>query len=522
MALSKEAYSMLEACVGPENISQDPAIIDTYTYQFMAELQRKGTGTRFIAQHPGAVTLPKTAEEVQAIIRTCNRLHLKSKAFSSGWGPMNIYTYDDVVIIDLRRMNRILEIDDKNMYAVVEPYVSWAQLQAELMKLGLNCNCAGVGAQCSALANTAAGFGMGPGCYSMGMNERNVLGTEWVLPDGDILRLGSLGSGAGWFCGDGPGPSLRGILRGEYGTMGGLGVVTKCAIKLYHWPGPAVFPIEGIYPEYRLQEEMIQNAQIFLLTFSDREKRNEALGLLGEHEIGSHMYCWGYGLLLTGVPELSHYLPSKPEDKRPSEDVVIAIALICNSPGEARYQERVLRTILTRTGGEFSPLVDEPGVKADLFRILVRTDFFFSCLFRFAGGWWVPLDDFIGSLDAISLIQEKAVEVAKRWEGKSVLLGCPDVTCQPIYDYSHVGYTDQSGSVWEPSDPESIKNWQECYVETNRPLREQGIMRPTVASSRANKRAGAALSNFNIWQEKIKKSFDPNNISDAGYYIEPE
>ena len=41
------------------------------------------------------------------------------------------------IFYDLRRMNHIIEINEKNMYAVVEPYVITAELQAELMKRGL-------------------------------------------------------------------------------------------------------------------------------------------------------------------------------------------------------------------------------------------------------------------------------------------------------------------------------------------------------------------------------------------------
>ena len=48
-------------------------------------------------------------------------------------------------------MNRIIEINEKNMYAVVEPYVISAQLQAELMKRGLNFNIKGAGTNCSAM-----------------------------------------------------------------------------------------------------------------------------------------------------------------------------------------------------------------------------------------------------------------------------------------------------------------------------------------------------------------------------------
>ena len=46
---------------------------------------------------------------------------------------------------------------------------------------------------------------------STGGLGRNVLGVEWVLPTGDILNMGSIEAGAGWFTADGPGPSFGGI-----------------------------------------------------------------------------------------------------------------------------------------------------------------------------------------------------------------------------------------------------------------------------------------------------------------------
>ena len=97
-----------------------------------------------------------------------------------------------MIKIDLRRMNRILEINEKSMYAVVEPYVIGAQLQAELMKRGLNCNQCGAGTNCSALP-IAAHQGIGHLSQSASYGERNQLALEWVTPDGEIVRLGFSG-----------------------------------------------------------------------------------------------------------------------------------------------------------------------------------------------------------------------------------------------------------------------------------------------------------------------------------------
>src|SRR4030042_6856290 len=100
----------------------------------------------------------------------------------------------------------------------MEPYVIGSTLQAEVMKVGLNTHMIGAGASCSPLASATSLMGMGADTIFMGQSTENLLAVEWVMPTGDILRTGSLGSGLGWFCGDGPGPSLRGIFRGVVGV----------------------------------------------------------------------------------------------------------------------------------------------------------------------------------------------------------------------------------------------------------------------------------------------------------------
>jgi len=136
---------------------------------------------------------------------------------------MGYPSYDNTIQLDMMRMNRILEIDEKNMFAVVEPGVTYATLQAEAMKVGLNTHIIGAGASCSPLASATSYGGLGPDSLFMGTSNENMLGLEWVMPNGDIMKTGSLGSGAGWFCGEGPGPSIRGVVRGTSGAKGGMG-----------------------------------------------------------------------------------------------------------------------------------------------------------------------------------------------------------------------------------------------------------------------------------------------------------
>lgn len=250
--IPRDAYRAIEDIVGPDNITDDPAILDGYAFQWLAELVRPERS--HYMPRPWAVVMPLTTEEVAAVTRVCNKYHVKVKPISTGWYHWAAPLKDDepTVQFDLRRMNRILEIDEKNMVAVVESGVICAQLQAEVMKRGLNINIIGAGCSTSIVASASAYFGGGPSSYFMGSNSDNLLGQEWVTPAGEIVRTGSLSSGCGWFCGEGPGPSARAITRGTLGTRGGLGVFTKCAVKLGPWEGPPVLQPTGKPPAYRL------------------------------------------------------------------------------------------------------------------------------------------------------------------------------------------------------------------------------------------------------------------------------
>jgi glycolate oxidase len=238
MAWSKEVYRELEDIVGPRNISDDPAVLVTYQFPMAVTSIHLGPFYRTYSPRGAAVVLPGCTEEVQKIVKVCNKYKVKYKASSTFWGAMGYPNFEDTLQIDPRRMDRVLDIDTKNMYAIVEPYVIGVNLQAEAMRVGLNTHIIGAGGSCSPLASATSYAGPGPDTPFMATGTENMLGAEWVMPDGELLRTGTLGSGLGWFYGEGPGPGVRGIIRGGLGARGAMGVFTKCALKLYPWPGP--------------------------------------------------------------------------------------------------------------------------------------------------------------------------------------------------------------------------------------------------------------------------------------------
>lgn len=92
--------------------------------------------------------------------------------------------------------------------------------------------------------------GQGWDGISMGFSNRNLLSFEWVMPDGEIVQVGSFDATGDDFLGDGPGPSMRGIIRGFAGALGGIGVFTRAAVKLYPWDGPPALEHSGTSPGY--------------------------------------------------------------------------------------------------------------------------------------------------------------------------------------------------------------------------------------------------------------------------------
>ena len=79
MAIERTAYKALESVLGVENISEDPSVLLGYDYHAFCCLNPTGEG-RFFPHAPEAVVLPESTEEVQGIIKVCNRYNLKFRS----------------------------------------------------------------------------------------------------------------------------------------------------------------------------------------------------------------------------------------------------------------------------------------------------------------------------------------------------------------------------------------------------------------------------------------------------------
>ena len=275
MSIPEEAYRELQSIVGPEWVSDDPAIC-------LAD--SVGGIPSVFPPLPSACSIePATTQEVQAIVRLANRYKLPFTATSSYQDRDCVPKLEDTIFIDLKRMDKF-EIDEDGMCATVEPGVRQAALNAEAMKKGLLAFVSGAGGWCSELANTindgnsAYGWRYGTGGY------RRILAVEWVLPDGDLLKLGSHATSNDYFWGEGPGPDFRGFVRGSEVGIVARGIITRIGVKLFP------FIPEKLEPEgwaYHTRLKLPENRfKWYNITFPSFAVTVDAMVEMGKCEIG--------------------------------------------------------------------------------------------------------------------------------------------------------------------------------------------------------------------------------------------
>ncbi|MCX5885837.1 MAG: FAD-binding oxidoreductase [Proteobacteria bacterium] len=357
--IPEEAYKALEDIVGPQWISQDRAVVETYSKYCVDR-------TGYLRKHmkdptaiPAAIILPGSTEEVQAIIRVCNRYKVHSIPFTNGQFSINAPpTPNPTLCIHVSRMNRVLEINEENMTATLEAYGDYGQLQAEAMKRGLwNGGCPLATTLCK-LSSQMQAVGVWQTDLKYGTISRNIISAKVVLPTGDILKLGSSSvSGVEDFWEYGPGPDLLGLVRGSVGTAG---VVTEMTVKLHTWVGgkempepPAGRPSIRTYYEQKYDTvSPPKRHKLLWVEFPDYETEIKALRAIAHSGVG-------IGLNATGV--YNSYYCSQTQEltlKRvkekffPPYNLYVILAGI-TSERQIDYEEKVVRAIISEVGGTF-------------------------------------------------------------------------------------------------------------------------------------------------------------------------
>ncbi len=214
---SSEIIYKLAEIVGRERVISDKAGLMVYESDAMP-----------LEKHvPMAVVLPENANEISSILKILNQFNIPFTPRGSGTGLSGgCVSVNNGVVLSLTRMNRILEIDPVNRYAVVEPGVINQEISDEVAEYGL-CFAPdpSSGHACTIGGNVAENAG-GPHTMKYGVTGKHILGAEIVLANGEILEMGSKTL-------ETPGYDLTGLICGSEGTFG---IITKITVKLTPLP----------------------------------------------------------------------------------------------------------------------------------------------------------------------------------------------------------------------------------------------------------------------------------------------
>ena len=265
----------LREIVGPENVSISAEDKDNYAHDEVAELHCE----------PEAVVSVTTTAEISEIMKLANEEFFPVTPRGAGQGLSGgAVPALGGVVLTLERMNRILEIDQDNLTATVEPGVITGELHREVESLGLFYppDPASLDS-CSIGGNVAENAG-GPRAVLYGVTRDYVLGLEAVLPSGEIINLG------GKLVKDVAGYDLKQLLVGSEGT---LAIVTRIILRLIPLPHVRVdllVPFSDFLAASRSVSDIIKSRIVpAALEFMGRDSIL-AVEALTEKEIPFHEY----------------------------------------------------------------------------------------------------------------------------------------------------------------------------------------------------------------------------------------
>ena len=209
---------------------------------------------------PDYVVMAETVEQIQELMRFANLEKIPVIPYTAGTNIGGLCIPErGGILLDLKRMNKIIKIDPESHYAVIEPGVSHGQLAEALYAHNLRFGWP-VGPPSASVSSCAINHGIGGLNARYGLNSQEITSMEVVLPTGELVRVGSCAIVEDAWHSTLPLPKLDGLFKG---WLGGTGIVTKLGI--------GVHPIPPFLKVFTVSCDTVEDMYSYMLNLSNYE-----------------------------------------------------------------------------------------------------------------------------------------------------------------------------------------------------------------------------------------------------------
>lgn len=301
--LATEAAAEFRAIVGAEHVLESPADRFAYARDRMPWGLFRLRAGELPASLPAAIVLPGSQEELVRIVTAGNRRRVCLIPFGAGSGVLGgALPLGCEVIIDMKRMNRIVDIDPTSCMVRVQAGMNGAQFEAELSARGFSANHLPQSIAMSTVGGWAACRGAGQASSRYGKIEDIVVGLQAVLPDGRPLNVRPVPRRA-------VGPGIQHLLIGSEGVFGFITELTMRICRLPEHQAGAVYAFPSLQDGLDAMREIVQRegrpSVMRLYDEAESRARTEGIGAFVAHPILAILEFSGPRVLATAEAALA-------------------------------------------------------------------------------------------------------------------------------------------------------------------------------------------------------------------------
>lgn len=222
----EKIYKMLLGIVGEDRIKKDNLNKLLYSHDVASLPDMFSLGFKM---KPDFIVKPNNAEEISKIVKLAIKQEIPIiPRGGASWGLGGAVPVQGGIVLDMNGMDKILEIDQKNLIVKVEAGVTWKELYDQLIRKQLFIGAYPSSAPSATIGGWINTGGVGIGSYKYGSARDLIRNMEVILPTGEIINTGFdkvLANSAGY--------DLNSLFIGAEGT---LGILTKVTLKINSKP----------------------------------------------------------------------------------------------------------------------------------------------------------------------------------------------------------------------------------------------------------------------------------------------